>query len=149
MAFTRRKCLSLSELIALGSGVCQCWQSALTSALCLPCQCCFGQRAVFIQKQRHLSPRTRTPRHKAEVKLMEVWMRERERQRKRGTIETLLCCTSGRVMLKIHCAPALFREQRNWIYPDLRLLKSLLNEVSVQLYFYSFQMVIYWQVHLL
>lgn len=33
MAFTRRKCLSLSELIALGSPGCQCWQSALTSAL--------------------------------------------------------------------------------------------------------------------
>lgn len=40
-----------------------------------------------------------------------------------GAMGRLSCGTSGRMMLKIRCTPALFRQLKNWIFPDLKVPK--------------------------
>ena len=52
---------------------------------------------------------------------MEVWLRREEKGRATGRLS---CCTSGRMLLKIQGAPALFRKQKKWIYPDLELQRE-------------------------
>jgi len=52
------------------------------------------------------------------------------RGKERGAIGRLSCCTSGRMMLKIHCAPALFREQEETeSHRSQTAKRDVLNEI--------------------
>lgn len=139
MAFTRRKCLSLSELIALGSVACQCWQSALTSSACLP----FPDNVVLAREQ--LSFRNRSiflsrvgPHHQAKSPVRPSDNRgANEKQevvrRVGGTWRRLSCRTSGRMLLKICWEPALFKKEENRLHPHLKQPKWVKHDENVLL----------------